>query len=154
MPFPKKSKEFYLDHIFETNENNGSYTREAELLHDILKYFEIIEIDNFNDNNQGNIANNNNKGKWLSLQTKPQAFKIRELENWLIDNNRFFINFYSGANAKTPKTVRIDNYDKQIKNYLNDLESIKLIQIKDYVKGDKNIMKTPRYELTIKGLLF
>jgi hypothetical protein len=41
-----KNREFYLDHIFETNENDGSYSREAELLQDILKYFQIIEIDN------------------------------------------------------------------------------------------------------------
>ncbi|MDF2738382.1 MAG: hypothetical protein K0S93_2242 [Nitrososphaeraceae archaeon] len=147
----KKNKEFYLDHIFETNKNDSNYTREAELLQDILKYFKIVEIDNY-DNSQCNVVNNNN-GKWISLQTKPEVFKIRELENWLMKYNRYFIALYSGSKAKTRIDTRISNNDKQIKNNLKDLESAKLIHIKDRIKGQNNIMETPRYELTIPGLI-
>jgi hypothetical protein len=148
----KKSKEFYLDNIFETNKNDGSYTREAELLQDILKYFQIIEIDNFNDNSQRNVVNNN-EGKWIPLKTKPEIFKIRDLEYWLMKHNRYFIELYSGLKAKTRMSDRIINNDKQIKGHLKNLESIQLIHIKEYVKGEKNDLETPVYELTNHGLI-
>ena len=149
MQSTNKNKEFYLDHIFETNE--GAYTKQAELLQDILKYFQIIEIDNFNGN-QGNVVNNND-GKWISLQTEPQVFKIKELENWLMKHNRYFIGLYSGSESKIRMNVRIYRHDKQVKSHLKNLESIQLIHIKKYVKGEKNELKTPIYELTIHGLI-
>ena len=53
-------------------------------------------------------------------------------------NNRYFIKLYTGSKAKTKMIVPITNNYKQIKNCLKGLESMKLIQIKDHVEGDKN----------------
>ena len=149
-----ENKISYLNDIFEKDENNIYYTKNAELFQDILKYFTIVEEEH-TDKNQENVDNNNSnkKGKWISLKTEPHFFKIRELENWLMKNNRYFINLYSDSNSKTKMIVRITNNDKQIKNCLKNLESMKLINIKDYVEGDKNKIPTPRYELTIHGLI-
>lgn len=149
-----ENKTSYLDEIFETNKDDINYTKDAELFQDILKYFTIEEIEHI-DNNQENVDNNNSdkKGKWISLKTEPQVFKTRELENWLMKNNRYFINLYSGSDSKTKMIVRITNNDKQIKNCLKSLVSMKLIHLKDYVEGDKNKTLTPRYQLTIHGLI-
>ena len=86
------------------------------------------------------------------MKTEPHVFKTRELENWLMKNNRYFINLYSGSDSKPKIIVRITNNDKQIKNCLKGLVSMKLIDIKDYVEGDKNKTLTPRYQLTIHGI--
>jgi hypothetical protein len=72
----------------------------------------------------------------------------------LVDKkNRYFLYIYSGSKAKTPMLSRIANNDKQIKTSLKRLESINLIQIKEYIQGQKNKISTPRYKLTIHGIL-
>jgi hypothetical protein len=84
-----ENKPFYLDEIFEINKNDINYTKDAELFQDILRYFNI-ELDKVEINNNNNL--DNKKEISISVRTQPEAFTIRDLENWLIKKiDIFFI---------------------------------------------------------------
>ena len=86
-----ENKPFYLDEIFEINKNDINYTKDAELFQDILRYFNI-EIDKVKINNNDNLDNKKEISIWV--RTQPKGFTIRDLENWLMKKNRYFLLIY------------------------------------------------------------
>src|SRR5215212_3224518 len=121
-----------IDAIFEKGEGRD-YTDDAFLYQDILAYYIIIK----------------------KSSSENVSFKFTELASWLLRNNREFRAYYDSTSTRrnTPYNARIHAQRIRIQNKIDDLTTLKLIEIKRNVKGQKNILKTPLYAYTKLGYL-
>jgi hypothetical protein len=89
----------------------------------------------------------------VELQTDPDSFKIRELANWLMKNNRQFINYYTDSKSKINYGARAANNEELIKKLVKHLENSQLLQNIEIVKSAKNSLPTPKYKITHFGII-
>jgi hypothetical protein len=94
-----------LDSIFEKKDEQGNYTNDALLCQDILLYFEVI--------NKTVLENN--------------PFKLRELQKWIVENNKQITEYYQGFKARTRITNKIHAKEGRIKNKFEGLLELSLI---------------------------
>ena len=100
----KHTTEIALKLFFE-KDDNGNITTDASLYQDILRfYFEIAKESIGSD-----------------------TFKVRELQRWLILNNKEFKNHYSDSRGKTTIENRIKNRKDRIKKIFDNLIILNLI---------------------------
>jgi hypothetical protein len=95
-----------LDSIFEKKDEQGNYTNDALMYQDILRYFEVI-----------------NK---TVLQNNP--FELRELQKWIVQNNKQIREDYRGSKAHTSINNKIHNKEGRIKNKFEGLLHLLLIK--------------------------
>jgi hypothetical protein len=146
---------FYINKIFETN-SGGHYTDRALLYQNILEFSKITEK-KLDDRVVEKSAADGKKIKFreqhVELQIDPDSFRLRELENWLMENNKQFINYYTDSKSHTPPNVRAANNDQVIRKCVNHLESSQLLQNIEMVKSAKNLLPTPKYKITHHGVI-
>lgn len=83
-------------------DESGCYTRWALLYQNILEY---------------------------SVLHKDRFFKDRELANWLLTKNQYYINYYKNPSTKTINNKnKVENIREGIKDKLNDLTKIGLLE--------------------------
>lgn len=117
-----------LGSILEKIPYKENYTNEAMLYQDILNF--IMKLD----------------------QEGRRHFKHRELANWLLDNNREFLDFYKGMKAHTKRSSRVQNILPRIKNRLVDLSKMYLIRISE-TPQEKGSGTTNLYQITPFAIL-
>lgn len=144
------SETFYINRIFEAD-SEGHYTNRALLYQDILGYFKITlkKV----DERERLVDSKKIKEEAVKLQTDPHSSRIRELERWLIKNNKQFRYFYTDSKSHTTMSARIANNDKLIKSCISELESSQLLAKIEIVKSTKNSMPTPVYSLSDPGVI-
>jgi hypothetical protein len=121
-----------IDAIFEKG-IGCDYNNDALLYQDILKHSIVIK----------------NKSPEMD------SFKFYELANWLLRNNSELVSYYDSTSTKrnTRYNIRIHAHRSRIQNKIGDLITLKLIEPKGTIKGDKNSLPTPVYSYTKFGYL-
>ena len=116
-----------INQLFERG-TGASYTNDALLYHDILKF---------------------------CLEQKQESVKIYELSNWLLRNNNELISYYDSRSSKrnTPYNQRIHAHRDRIENKIKDLIVLRLMERSGTVKGAKNDLKTTLFSYTSLGHL-
>jgi hypothetical protein len=116
-------------------DNEGNYTLNSLLYQDILHYSTIIRTEH-----PENGYNN--------------SFRERELANWLLKNNREFIEYYSGISTRTTTYQnRIENRLPRIRDKLKDLVEMGLFEEDGTTKALKNNDIVSLYKYTLDGYL-
>lgn len=121
----------HLSIVFSKNVD-GSYTRNALLYQDIINY-----------SIKGRYKENDNK-----------SFRSRSLTKWLLEENKEFINYF-----KDPSTChftisnRIENRLDRVKDKVNDLIELNLIEEVGTTKETKGNSNIPIYRHTVNGTL-
>jgi hypothetical protein len=125
---PSVIEPFYINKIFETDPEAHYYTNRALLYQNIIEYFKITEKE-FEERVDEELIDGKKieKIEGIELHIDPPSFRIRELEHWLMKNNKQFLNFYTDSKSHTTMNTRIANNDKLIKNCIHDLESSQLL---------------------------
>jgi hypothetical protein len=120
-----------LSIVFSKNVDGG-YTRNALLYQDIIKY-SIKDKYKENDN---------------------KSFRSRSLTKWLLEENKEFITYF-----KDPSTShftisnRIENRLDRVKDKVNDLIELDLIEVVGAAKETKGNSNIPIYRHTVNGKL-
>src|SRR5919197_634389 len=91
--------------IFEKNKK-GNYTSDAQLRQDILLYYQAI--------NNTTLSNN--------------PFTLRDLQNWIVQNNKEIRERYVGFDAHTPIRSRRYPHATRIEGKFNELIQLQLIR--------------------------
>jgi hypothetical protein len=111
-----------VNFIFQ-KDKNGNYTKGALLYQDIVRY----SIPKIKDNPPDN-----------------RSFTHRELAKWLLNNNSEYINYYKDPSTKY-YTIdnRIEHTQQRMKDKLNDLINVGLIDVVGSTKVQKGNATTP-----------
>ena len=122
----------HIDQIFEKAIDNDSFTKDALFYQDLLNYSLVINPSMFDD----------------------VSFRIREMENWIVQNNNEIVNYYKDLSTRnTPKSIRISYRKGRIKNKFGDLIKLNLVYIRGTTKAEKVNVDIPLYALTKYGIL-
>jgi hypothetical protein len=124
-------KAISINAIFQ-KEKDGSYTKNARLYQDMLRY--VIEGKN-----------------------RPEAadsFRHWELAKWLMTHNNEFSNFFKDPSTRTYTVPnKVENTQRRTKDKLSDLVELKLIRILGTTKQKKGTGLVDLYEYTLPGYL-
>jgi hypothetical protein len=119
-----------IHEIFQ-RDNDGSYSQNARLYQDILKYFLIPKDDNNND-----------------------TFRFWDLAKWLMKNNEEFVNYYQDFPTRNvTMSNRIEARKNRIKSKLNDVIYLDLIRIGGTTKASTTDANIDLYRYTENGCL-
>jgi hypothetical protein len=125
----------YIDAIFEMDAEGRGYTKNALLLQDQLKYSMVV--------NKSRVENNNH-------------FKLRELQNWIVRNNKHIIEYYDKSTHRihTPYSNRVHAMEERINDKFQSLIQTGLISKVGTERAEKlRGMVTPLYGFTKSGIL-
>lgn len=90
--------------------------------------------------------------RWVIKRESPlQDFKLTDVGNWLIENNRNFRKEYDGSHIA--RSYRLHSKRNYIQARLDYLYSISLIRMAGETKSEKNLSKTKLYAPTEDALL-
>ena len=127
----RKKNTGHLSIIFSKN-IDGSYTRNALLYQDIIKY--------------------SIKGKYKENDNK--SFRSRSLTKWLLEENKEFINYFKDPSTRHfTISNRIENRLDRVKDKVNDLMELNLIEEVGTTKETKGNSNIPIYRHTVNGSL-
>jgi hypothetical protein len=122
-------------HIILEKDKGGNYTEDAILYQDIVHYAITLRKAH-PDNNYNN------------------SFRERELANWLLNNNKEFVNSYKSLSTRTTTWQnRIENRLPRIRNKLDDLIELDLVKKCGTTKALKNSDIISLYKFTLDGYL-
>jgi len=123
----------YIDSIFE-KDDQGSYTDNALLLQDLLRYSLVI--------NQ------------LPL-VKTTPFKLRELQNWIVRNNKQIVDYWNETTrrSKTPYSNRVHAMEGKINDRFEILQELNLIHQSGTAPAEKVSIQVSSYEYAKAGVL-
>jgi hypothetical protein len=140
--------------IFE-KDVKGNYTRNALLYQDILEYFNIHEekIEQKVESVHQNNKNIKRKIDIVRLRIEPEYFTARNLTRWLLKKNLEFTEYYSGLNRYMTNNTKILNRLGTVKDYINDLEELKMLIQTGFEEASKNRVPTATYQITSFGLI-
>lgn len=114
-----------INMIFEMKDDNNTFTDNALIYQGILKY---------------GIEHND-------------GFLFTEVGNRLIKTIPEFRDYYTGNKAHIPKSARLANRRKRIRDHIYGLMAMDLLYVKAGIKAEKNEEDTPLYDLTTEGRL-
>jgi hypothetical protein len=121
-----------LSSIFQKNPNNDTYTDNALLDQDILRYSLVIAKDQTPE----------------QIDKDGPNFTHRKLAKWLIKNNSEFVTLYKGRDITD--SSKIENTQKRVKNRLKDLEQLGLVNHRN-IKQQKGTAEIPVYAYSRSG---
>jgi hypothetical protein len=133
----------------------GNYTRNALLYQNILEYFKIHEekIDQRVESVYQDNRNIERKMEIVRLRFAPEYFTARDLTKWLLKKNLEFEEYYSGLSRYMTNNTKILNRLGTVKDYINDLEKLKILIQVGFEEASKNRMPTATYQITGFGLI-
>ena len=121
----------HLSIVFSKN-IDGNYTRNALLYQDIIKY-----------SIKGRYKENDNK-----------SFRSRSLTKWLLEENKEFIDYFKDPSTRHfTISNRIENRLDRVKDKVNDLIELNLIEEVGITKETKGNSSIPIYRHTVNGSL-
>ena len=132
---PQRLNKWRIDSIFEKN-NQRNHTNDALLCQDILLYFGVI--------NKTVLDNN--------------SFVLRELQKWMVQNNKEIREYYQGSDSHTSVSNRIHAKEPRINNRFEDLLQLRLIKRGETMTKNIQPTKSPyidrktTYEYTREGI--
>jgi hypothetical protein len=80
-----------------------------------------------------------------------KQFDITEIGNWLIKNHQPFVDYYTDSKSHTRNSYRLHTKRTYIKDRIEDLISLKLINIEGKEKSRKNDTRKNVYYFTVEG---
>ena len=115
----------YINSIFEKDKRGRHYTEGALLLQDLLRYSLVINE--------------------LPLKQSQTPFKLRQLQNWVVRNNKKMVDHYNKTFAlkRTRYSKRIHNNEEVINPRFQLLLQLNIIRVIGTVQAEKIRLQIP-----------